>query len=166
MSFPFGRLHSLRDGEFSISVTQVFCGFLSRVRLVRVSPENIHHRRKDYCMAGLQLNKNIGFDGKRKYVVISMEWSSRVHTCKTGGQPSSDRFSYGECLVSLSITLKHRPLVVSYLGSQIPNCKNQNIRLGNCWPIWMHTYMSCHHPNIFPIDGITFLIVYLVPGAV
>ena len=63
---------------------------------MNVNVENTNHKRKYYCLAGLQLNK-IGFDQKRNYVVISMYRCNLDQTCKTGDQLYNDSSPNGEC---------------------------------------------------------------------
>ena len=59
-------------------------------------PEDTYCRGKDHCVASLKFNK-IGFDQRRKYVVICMYRSSWIQTCKTVGEPYSDTFHDSEC---------------------------------------------------------------------
>ena len=50
-----------------------------------VQSEKIHSRGKYHCTAGLQLNL-IGFDQRRKYLVICKYWISWIQANETGDQ--------------------------------------------------------------------------------
>ena len=63
-------------------------------------------------MAGLQFYKT-GTDQRRTFVIIWMQWSSWIQTCKTGDQRYSNTFHNGECSLVLITLSPHSSLSLS-----------------------------------------------------